>query len=229
MNRIPSRSSLVGQTYRNKKSVEINLIEDNEKLFDQTHRNKKSTEINVIEDPEIVNESVWVRGLIKNGFEIWEGTSEDDLIIGNQERTNFIYAQWGDDDITGGDCIDHIIAGPGSNTVIGGGDADRFVLGKFEQTTILDFEKGIDKLIISTGIGHYSSKDVVKPGELTGIKVKKGVTAADTVVEAKIEGSISYFYLLGTAFETAANWNDLDIYLLGGMTGDGTENLIPLA
>ena len=207
----------------------MNRIPSRSKLFDQTYRNKKSTEINVIEDPKIVNESLWIRGLIKNGFEIWEGTSEDDLIIGNQERTNFIYAQWGDDDITGGDCIDHIIAGPGSNTVIGGGDADRFVLGKFEQTTILDFEKGIDKLIISTGIGHYGSKDVVKPGELTGIKVKKGVTAADTVVEAKIEGSVSYFYLLGTAFETAANWNDLDIYLLGGMTGDGTENLIPLA
>ena len=116
MNRIPSRSSLIGQTYRNKKSVEINLIEDNEKLFDQTYRNKKSTEINVIEDPKIVNESAWVRGLIKNGFEIWEGTSEDDLIIGNQERTNFIYAKWGDDNIAGGDCIDRIIAGPGSNT-----------------------------------------------------------------------------------------------------------------
>ena len=207
----------------------MNRIPSRSKLFDQTYRNKKSTEINVIEDPKIVNESLWIRGLIKNGFEIWEGTSEDDLIIGNQERTNFIHAQWGDDDITGGDCIDHIVAGPGSNTVMGGGDADRFVLGKFEQTTILDFEKGIDKLIISTGIGHYSSKDVVKPGELTGIKVKKGVTAADTVVEAKIEGSVSYFYLLGTAFEAAANWNDLDIYLLGGMAGDGAENLIPLA
>ena len=183
----------------------------------------------MIEDPKSVNESFWVRGLIKNGFEIWEGTSDDDLIIGNQERTNFIYAQWGDDDITGGDCVDHIIAGPSSNTVTGGGDADRFVLGKFEQTTILDFEKGIDKLVISTGIGHYNSKDVVKPGELTGIKVKMGVTEADTIVEAHIEGSVSSFYLLGTAFDTAANWNDLDIYLLGGMTGDGTENLIPLA
>ena len=204
-------------------------IQDNANLFDQTHRNKKSADINVIEDPESVTDSIWVRGLIQNGFEIWEGTSDDDLIIGNQERTNFIYAQWGDDDITGGDCIDHIIAGPGSNTVMGGGDADRFVLGKFEQTTILDFEKGIDKLIISTGIGHYNSKAVVKPGELTGIKVKMGVTEADTIVEAHIEGSVSSFYLLGTAFDTAANWNDLDIYLLGGMSGDGTENLIPLA
>ena len=204
-------------------------IQANVKMFDQTHRNKKSAEINVIEDPESVTESIWVRGLIQNGFEIWEGTSDNDLIIGNQERTNFIYAQWGDDDITGGDCVDHIIAGPGSNTVTGGGDADRFVLGKFEQTTILDFEKGIDKLVISTGIGHYNSKDVVKPGELTGIKVKMGVTEADTIVEAHIEGSVSSFYLLGTAFDTAANWNDLDIYLLGGMTGDGTENLIPLA
>ena len=204
-------------------------IQDNAKLFDQTHRNKKSAEINVIEDPESVTESIWVRGLIQNGFEIWEGTSDNDLIIGNQERTNFIYAQWGDDDITGGDCVDHIIAGPGSNTVMGGGGADRFVLGKFEQSTILDFEKGIDKLIISTGIGYYNSKAVVKPGELTGIKVKMGVTEADTIVEAHIEGSVSSFYLLGTAFDTAANWNDLNIYLLGGMTGDGTENLIPLA
>jgi hypothetical protein len=93
----------------------------------------------------------------------------------------------------------------------------------------LDFEKGIDKLIISTGIGYYNSKAVVKPGELTGIKVKMGVTEADTIVEAHIEGSVSSFYLLGTAFDTAANWNDLDIYLLGGMTDDGTENLIPLA
>ena len=200
----------------------------NRKLFDQTYRTKNSGEINVIEDPEYVNESYWVRGLIKNGYEIWEGTLDDDLIIGNQERTNFIYAQWGDDDITGGDCIDYIIAGPGSNTVMGGLDADRFVLGKFEQTTILDFEKGVDKLIISTGIGHYSSKDVVKPGDLSGIKVGKGVTEADTVVEAHIEGSISYFYLLGAAFDTAANWNDLDIYLLGGKADDGTENLIPL-
>ena len=72
-------------------------IQANTTLFDQTHRNKKSAEINVIEDPKSVNESFWVRGLIKNGFEIWEGTSGDDLIIGNQERTNFIYAQWGDD------------------------------------------------------------------------------------------------------------------------------------
>ena len=204
-------------------------IQDNAKLFDQTHRNKKSADINVIEDPESVTESIWVRGLIQNGFEIWEGTSDDDLIIGNQERTNFIYAQWGDDDIAGGDCVDHIIAGPGSNIVMGGGDADRFVLGRFEQTTILDFEKGIDKLIISTGIGHYNSKAVVKPGELTSIKVKMGVTEADTIVEAHIEGSVSSFYLLGTAFDTAANWNDLDIYLLGGMTVNGTENLIPLA
>ena len=56
-----------------------------------------------------------------------------------------------------------------------------------------------------------------------------GVSEADTIVEAHIEGSVSSFYLLGTAFDTAANWNDLDIYLLGGMSGDGTENLIPLA
>ena len=97
-------------------------IQANVKMFGQTHRNKKSAEINVIEDPESVTESIWVRGLIQNGFEIWEGTSDNDLIIGNQERTNFIYAQWGDDDITGGDCVDHIIAGPGSNTVMGGGD-----------------------------------------------------------------------------------------------------------
>lgn len=96
-------------------------IQANVKLFGQTHRNKKSAEINVIEDPESVTESIWVRGLIQNGFEIWEGTSDNDLIIGNQERTNFIYAQWGDDDITGGDCVDHIIAGPGSNTVMGEG------------------------------------------------------------------------------------------------------------
>ena len=109
-----------------------------------------------------------------------------------------------------------------------GGDANRFVLGKFEKTAILDFEKGVDKLIISTGIGHYNSKDVVEPGELTGIKVKKGVAAAYTVLEAYIEGSLSCFYLLSTAFETVVNWNHLDIYLLGGMIGDGTECLIPL-
>lgn len=198
--------------------------------IDRTYLNRKSPDINVVEDPKYVNESTWKRGLIKNGFEIWEGTSNDDLIVGNQERTNFIYGQWGDDDITGGDCIDHIIAGPGVNTVTGGADADRFVLGKFEQTTILDFEEGVDKLVISTGIGSYHSKKSAKAGNLDFIKVKQGSTDADTVVEAHIDGSISYFYLTGTSFDSTTKGSNLwdDIFLLGEQTQAGTENLIPL-
>jgi len=205
-------------------------IKANTVLADRTYRNQKSPEINLIDAPSYVNSSTWIRGLVKNGFEIWEGTSNDDLIIGNQERTNFVYGEWGDDDITGGNCIDHIIAGPGVNTVRGGADADRFVLGKFEQTVILDFEEGIDKLVISTGISSYHSKKTANTGDLDFIKIKKGLTDADTVVEAHIEGSVSYFYLTGMPFDSSTNGNNLwdDIFLLGGQTQGTTENLIPL-
>ena len=125
-------------------------IQANVKMFDQTHRNKKSAEINVIEDPESVTESIWVRGLIQNGFEIWEGTSGNDLIIGNQERTNFIYAQWGDDHITGGDGADVISGGSGSDVFIYTSTSNSgMAIGTFD--VIKDFDagtgsSGIDKL-----------------------------------------------------------------------------------
>ena len=91
------------------------------------------------------------------------------------------------------------------------------MLGKFEQTTILDFEEGVDKLVISAG-------------NLDFIKVKQGSTDADTVVEAHIDGSISYFYLTGTSFDSTTKGSNLwdDIFLLGEQTQAGTENLIPL-
>lgn len=205
-------------------------IQSNTKMFDKTYRSKKPSDINVVDDPDLVNDSIWIRGLIRNGFEIWEGSSSDDLIIGNQKRTNFIYGKWGDDDITGGDFIDYIVAGPGVNSVTGGAGADRFVLGKFEQTVILDFEEGIDKLIISTGIGNYYSKDDGKAGDLDLIKIKQGFTSDDTVVEAHIDNSVSYFYLTDVAFDSTTNGSNLldDVFFLGGKTEVGAENLIPL-
>ncbi len=183
---------------------------------------------NRIEEPKSTNEVALLHDC--NGYEVWAGTNGNDLIIGSDDKTNFIYASWGNDIVNGGDCIDHIAAGPGLNLAHGGTGGDRFYLGKFEKTTILDFQPGEDKIVVSSGIMSNALPESKngKSGDIEGIKVVKG-DCGDAVIEAKINGSCSYFYLQGVSYDDAIKENSIykDIYLLGEQKF-GVENIEPL-
>ena len=183
---------------------------------------------NRIEEPKLTNEAAVLHDC--NGYEVWVGTNGNDLITGSDDKTNFIYSSWGNDIVNGGDCVDHIAAGPGLNLAHGGAGEDRFYLGKFEKTTILDFQPGDDKIVISSGImsNTLSGSKNGKSGTIEGIKVVKG-ECGNAVIEAKISGSCSYFYLQGVSYDDATKDNSIyeDIYLLGEQKF-GMENIEPL-
>ena len=218
----PVRHKFFDYTYRSRHDAVKSKYEPVD--YDQTFRveDTSSLEKNRIETPARSVESLVLDDC--NGYDFWEGTNDSDTIIGNSEKTNFIYASWGDDSLMGGDCVDHIVAGPGTNYVLGLKGADRFYLGKYENTLILDFEQGVDRLVIGSGIIPNPLVDKNgKSGNFEGVKVLEAENG-DTIVQAMIDGSTSSFRLAGVPFDKEI-FND--IYVLSEQEGY-SENMTPI-
>jgi uncharacterized repeat protein (TIGR01451 family) len=88
------------------------------------------------------------------------GGAGDDLLYGN-EGQDTLYGGTGNDTLYGGkdnDLLfggagdDWLRGGSGDNTLSGGGGSDKFILGVDGFNTILDFEVGIDQLVLTGGL-----------------------------------------------------------------------------
>ncbi|MEM1255648.1 MAG: hypothetical protein AAGI69_24690 [Cyanobacteria bacterium P01_H01_bin.21] len=87
------------------------------------------------------------------------GYSGDDILEGGLGKDR-LWGDAGDDKLHGGADADIIRGGLGNDLLAGGADADRFVFNKLkagEVDIILDFEAGIDKILVQ-GVGSAAAK-----------------------------------------------------------------------
>ncbi|XGV87868.1 MAG: calcium-binding protein [Limnothrix sp. BL-A-16] len=101
------------------------------------------------------------------------GAEGDDTLFGNQQADTLCGGTGNDllfggrgADVLFGNSGDDVLSGDrGDDTLIGGAGSDRFVIGEGTET-ILDFEDGIDRLILPVGVGFDSLTLTVSDGFL---------------------------------------------------------------
>ncbi|XGV87867.1 MAG: DUF4347 domain-containing protein [Limnothrix sp. BL-A-16] len=92
------------------------------------------------------------------------GNQQDDQLIGGAGN-DLLFGGQGADLLSGGSGDDLLSGDRGDDTLIGGAGSDRFVIGEGTET-ILDFEDGIDRLVLPTGITFESLSLAVSDGFL---------------------------------------------------------------
>ncbi|PSB47561.1 hypothetical protein C7B67_18915 [filamentous cyanobacterium Phorm 6] len=94
------------------------------------------------------------------------GGAGDDLLYGNEGEDTLngdagndtLYGGKDNDILFGGEGDDWLFGGSGDNTLSGGVGSDRFILGANGLNTILNFEAGIDKLVLTGGLTFQQLK-----------------------------------------------------------------------
>jgi uncharacterized repeat protein (TIGR01451 family) len=93
------------------------------------------------------------------------GGAGDDLLYGNEgqdtlnggDGNDTLYGGKDNDFLNGGAGDDWLFGGTGDNTLIGGAGSDRFVLGSHGGIdTVMDFEVGLDKFVLTGGLSFDS-------------------------------------------------------------------------
>ncbi len=110
---------------------------------------------------------------IESGADLLCGGEGNDTLYGNQQAdtlcggldSDWLFGGRGADWVFGGDGDDILSGDRGEDTLIGGAGRDRFVIREGTET-ILDFEDGIDRLVLPVEIGFESLKLSVSDGFL---------------------------------------------------------------
>lgn len=87
----------------------------------------------------------------QGGDDTIDGNSGNDLLRGG-DGNDRLFGGRGDDTLVGGKGDDLLNGGTGTNTLQGGAGADRFVLSRGSADTILDFQDGVDRLVLGSGL-----------------------------------------------------------------------------
>ena len=107
------------------------------------------------------------------GDDFLMGGEGNDTLYGNQQNdqliggagSDLLFGGRGADLLSGGSGDDLLSGDRGEDTLIGGAGSDRFVIGEGTET-ILDFEVGIDRLVLPLGVGFDSLNLTVSNGFL---------------------------------------------------------------
>jgi subtilisin family serine protease/subtilisin-like proprotein convertase family protein len=119
----------------------------------------------------------------------------DSIVIGNNLGDRIV-GGLGNDILTGGTGLDTLDGGAGSNTLTGGNGADKFILHTLGLDTIVDFQAGTDRLVLSAV-------------EFGGNIKTSGINSADFVVGAAASTHVAGG---GIVYDTASAtvWWDKD-------------------
>ncbi|MBD2161963.1 hypothetical protein H6F46_14800 [Limnothrix sp. FACHB-1083] len=109
----------------------------------------------------------------ESGADLLCGGDGNDTLFGNQQAdtlcggtgNDLLFGGRGADLLFGSDGDDLLSGDRGEDTLIGGTGSDRFVIGEGTET-ILDFEDGIDRLVLPTGLSFGSLSLTVSDGFL---------------------------------------------------------------
>jgi Ca2+-binding RTX toxin-like protein len=80
------------------------------------------------------------------------GNRGNDTLIGGSDNDR-LYGGMGNDRLRGGSGNDILLGEQGSNRLVGGGGNDGFILATNGISTIVDFQDGLDRLGLPTGVG----------------------------------------------------------------------------
>jgi Ca2+-binding RTX toxin-like protein len=80
------------------------------------------------------------------------GGQGNDTLIGGKDRDT-LYGGSGDDRLRGSSGNDILLGGQGNNRLVGGEGNDDFILTTSGINTIIDFQNGLDRLGLPTGVG----------------------------------------------------------------------------
>ena len=134
--------------------------------------------------------NTWIDGLQRN--DSITGGQNNDYFVGNSGNDT-ISGNNGDDTLIGGTGFDNLLGGAGAdvlqgdngdNQLRGGAGADVFVLAKTNNTTdtILDFEDGIDKILLGSG-ASFSDLTIEELPAVNGVLIREGERAIAEIVE----------------------------------------------
>lgn len=107
----------------------------------------------------------------QNGNDVLQGNDGNDELVGG-DNSDALLGGAGDDLLNGGAGDDFLQGGTGIDQLIGGAGADRFILGELTEgvpafdelvgvqgNAVLDFESGVDKLVIGVNSGTFGELD----------------------------------------------------------------------
>jgi len=101
-----------------------------------------------------------------SGDDLLVGSDGDDSLFGGPDR-DIIFGNLGNDFLSGGPGDDFLIGGGGDDTLVGGPGADYFIFRNIQDgnDTILDFEFGIDKVVVPDFVPSKGNTITPPPGE----------------------------------------------------------------
>lgn len=99
------------------------------------------------------------------GDDVMRGGRGDDWLKGSAGNDELVGGA-GNDSLVGGAGKDVLVGGNGNDTLRGGSDRDRFVFDSHDgRDRVLDFEDGVDRILIEDGAERYRDLDIQQVGD----------------------------------------------------------------